>query len=442
MKIVRLALPVTVAQLGMIVVSFADNIMVGRYSVESLAASSFVVNMFNVVILGIVGFSYGLTPLVGALWGRGRVNEIGTMLRAGLIANVSVGVLASLAMAGLYTCVGDLGQPEELMPLIRPFFLIYLATLLPMAVFNTFAQWSYAIRNTSMPMWIMLGCNVLNIIGNYAIIYGHFGAPELGLLGAGISTLASRVVGMIAIIAVFALRKEYREMRQSLAHGRMPRGTMGTVVKTSWPVALQMSFETGAFSGCAVIAGWIGTISLAAFQVILIVGTLGFCIYYSIGTAISVLTANEIGRGATLRECRRPAFDGYLVTIACMLISSTIFVVWIRPLVNLFTEDTEVAALAVSLLVPLVLYQLGDATQITFANALRGTSWVMPMLWISLVSYVIVGLPCSWLLALPAGLGLWGIELSFSVSLFIAAGLYYIYFMRATRKITQTSDNL
>ena len=438
LKIARLALPVTVAQMGMIVVSFADNIMVGRYSVESLAASSFVANMFNVVILGIIGFSYGLTPLVGALWGSGRVKDIGFTLRAGLIANIAVSVFASLIMAGLYMCVGYMDQPEELLPLIRPFFLIYLATLLPISVFNTFAQWSYAIRNTAMPMWILLGCNVLNIIGNYALIYGHFGAPELGLVGAGLSTLASRVIGMVAIIAAFGLNKQYREMRRSLSHGRMPRGTMGKVVRTSWPVALQMSFETGAFSGCAVIAGWIGTISLAAFQVILIVGTLGFCIYYSVGTAISVLTANEIGRGATVSECRRPAFDGYLVTIVCMIFSSTIFVVWLRPLVDLFTEDAEMAALAVSLLVPLVLYQLGDATQITFANALRGTSRVMPMLWISLVCYVIVGLPCSWMLAIPAGLGLWGIELSFSISLFMAAGLYYIYFMRATREIAKT----
>ena len=84
-----------------------------------------------------------------------------------------------------------------------------------------------------------------------------------------------------------------------------------------------------------------------------------------------------------------------------------------------------------------MLYQLGDATQIAFANALRGTSKVMPMLWISLVSYVIVGLPCSWLLAIPAGLGVWGIELSFSVSLFLAAGLYYVFFMRATREVEQ-----
>ncbi len=207
---------------------------------------------------------------------------------------------------------------------------------------------------------------------------------------------------------------------------------MGRVVRTSWPVALQMTFETGAFSLCAVFAGWIGTVSLAAFQIVLVVGTLGFCIYYSVGTAIAVLTANEAGRGLG-PACRRPAFDGYVVMLFFMCLSSLAFVLFARPLMGLFTEDEQVLSVAVSLLFPLVLYQLGDATQITFANALRGTAKVMPMLWIAFVSYVLVGLPSTWLLAFPAGLGVYGIELSFSVSLFLAGGLFLATFLKVTR---------
>lgn len=430
--ILRLALPVTIAQLGFIAVSFADNIMLGRYSTDSLAASSFVVNLFNVVFLGIIGFSYGLTPLIGALFGRGENQSIGVTLRAGIIANLAVSVLASAVMAAVYYYVADMGQPDELIPLIRPFFLIYLSTLIPAAIFNTFTQWSYAIRNTSMPMWILLGCFSINIVGNYALIYGHFGCREMGLTGAGLSTLAARIVGVIIIIAVFFMRKKYAIYRTGLLHGRLPGGILKDVFNTSWPVALQMSFETGAFSICAVFAGWLGTVSLASFQVILVIGTLGFCIYYSIGTAISVLTANEMGRGLSV-SCRRPAFDGYIVMIAAMIVSCLIFIVFSRQLIGLFTDDDRVISMATSLLFPLVLYQLGDATQITFANALRGTLCVRPMMWISLISYVIIGLPCSWLLAFPASLGVYGIELSFSVSLFIAAALYLFTFLKATR---------
>ncbi|MCM1405772.1 MAG: MATE family efflux transporter [[Clostridium] fimetarium] len=435
LSIFRLALPVMVAQVGFILVSFADNIMVGRYTTQSLAASSFVVNIFNVVIFFAMGFSYGLTPLIGALFGQKRSDAIGLTLRAGLIANVIVGVLLSLLMLCLYFRLGEMGQPDELIPLIKPFFLIYLAGLLPMTVFNAFTQWSYAIKNTAMPMWILLGCNALNILGNYVLIYGHWGFPELGLTGAGLSTLAARVIAPVVILIVFFTRADYRGYREAfLRGGRIPEGMMGRVVKTSWPVALQMTFETGAFSLCAVFAGWIGTVSLAAFQIVLVVGTLGFCIYYSVGTAIAVLTANEAGHGLG-PNCRRPAFDGYVVMLFFMSLSSLVFVLFSRPLMGLFTEDETVLSLATSLLFPLVLYQLGDATQITFANALRGTARVMPMLWIAFVSYILVGLPSTYLLAFPAGLGVYGIELSFSVSLFLAGGLFLAAFLKVTRGV-------
>ncbi len=433
LSIFRLALPVMVAQVGYILVSFADNIMVGRYTTQSLAASSFVVNIFNVVIFFAMGFSYGLTPLIGALFGQKRSDAIGLTLRAGLIANVIVGVVLSLLMLCFYCFIERMGQPDELLPLIKPYYLVYLAGLIPMSIFNAFTQWSYAIKNTAMPMWILLSCNALNVFGNYVLIYGNWGFPELGLTGAGLSTLAARVLAPIAILVVFFTRGDYRCYREAFFRGGpIPEGVMGRVVRTSWPVALQMTFETGAFSLCAVFAGWIGTISLAAFQIVLVVGTLGFCIYYSVGTAIAVLTANEAGRGLG-RQCRRPAFDGYVVMLFCMSLSCLIFVLFSRPLMGLFTEDAAVLSLATSLLFPLVLYQLGDATQITFANALRGTTRVMPMLWIALVSYILVGLPSTYLLAFPVGLGVYGIELSFSVSLFLAGGLFLAAFLKVTR---------
>lgn len=98
-----------------------------------------------------------------------------------------------------------MGQPDELLPLIRPFYLIILSSVIFVSVFNAFAQWSFAIRNTQMPMWILLVCNLLNIVGNYMLIYGRWGAPELGLTGAGISTFCVRVLAAIAIMAVFCL---------------------------------------------------------------------------------------------------------------------------------------------------------------------------------------------------------------------------------------------
>ena len=423
-----------IAQVGTIVVGFADNIMVGHYSTQSLAASSFVINIFNIVVLCCLGFSYGLTPIIGTLFAQKRNNEIGLTLRAGLIANVVVGGVLSLVMGMLYFYIDMMGQPDELLPLIKPYYLIFLASLIPLSVFNVFAQWSYAIKNTAMPMWILLSCNIINIAGNYMLIYGNWGAPELGLTGAGLSTLFVRVLASLIIMAIFFLKKSNAEFRSGFTDRSrgVTNNLMGKVVRTSWPVSLQMGCETAAFSTCAVFAGWIGTVALAAFQIILVVSSLGFWIYYSIGTAIAVFVANEAGH-SSLPSCRRVAFDGYAVMLVFAAISTCIFIFLSRPLMGLFTIDTEVLTAAQALVFPLVLYQLGDATQITFANALRGTSHVMPMLWIAFFSYVVVGLSSTWLLAFPMGLGNYGIVLSFSVSLFMAATLFLRSFLQVTR---------
>lgn len=180
------------------------------------------------------------------------------------------------------------------------------------------------------------------------------------------------------------------------------------------------------------MSGWLGAIPLAAFQIIVITGTLGFCVYYSVGAAISVVVANVAGSGDTALM-RRAAWQGYHIMLVLMTCSSLIFALAGRTILGVFTDDPVVLAAAVALIFPLVLYQLGDATQITFANALRGTSHVMPMLWIAFVSYVVVGIPATYLLGFPAGMGLYGILLSFSVSLFLAGALFLVFFLRATR---------
>ena len=435
-EIIRLGLPILVGQVGMIIVGFADNIMVGRYSTDSLAAASFVNNVFNVAIFCCIGFTYGLTPLAGALFGVGRHRDIGSLTRTALWLNTAFSALILVLMTILYFNVERLGQPAELMHLIKPYYILYLCGMLPITVFNVLAQWSYAINNTRLPMWTILAANLLNIVGNYALIYGHWGAPELGLFGAGLSTLASRLVCPAVMLAVFFTSRTYSEYRQGFLNGAARQGDRKLLWRTSLPVSLQMTFETGSFSVSPVMVGWLGSIPLAAFQIFLIVGTLGFCIYYSVGSAISVKVANAAGT-ADRAAMRHTAWAGYHIILVLMFTASLVFIFFGRTLMSAFTHDAAVLTLASSLIFPMVLYQFGDATQITFANALRGTSQVMPMLWIAFVSYIMVGIPATYILCFTVGLGTYGVILSFSVSLFLAAALFFTYFLRSTRQIVQ-----
>lgn len=428
-----LGLPILVGQLGNIVVGFADNIMVGRYSTEALASASFVNNMFNTAIFLLLGFTYGLTPLAGALFGNGRLAETGALTRQAVKINIAFAAAVTAAMGIVYFNLDRMGQPAELMPIIKPYYLLYLAGLIPVAVFNVLAQWSYAINNTSLPMWLILGANVFNIGGNYLLIYGNFGAPELGLFGAGLATLAARIGCMAVLIAVMLRARRYAPYREGFLHRPARRGDNRLLWRTSMPVALQMGFESGSFTAAAVMTGWLGAVPLAAFQIIVIIGTLGFCIYYSIGSAITIKVANAAGTGDT-GGMRHMAWAGYHIMLVMMTMSSVTFVVAGPAMMHAFTTDPAVLALAGTLLFPLVLYQLGDATQITFANALRGTSRVMPMLWIAFVCYVLVGIPATYLLGIAGGMGVYGIILSFSASLFLAGALFLIFFLRATRR--------
>lgn len=431
-SIIKLGLPILIGQLGMIIVGFADTIMVGQYSTEALASASFVNNVFNIANLACLGFSYGLTPLIGALYAQKRDDTIGATLRNGLFVNLVFTMLLCAIMTVLYFNVHRMGQPEELLPLIRPYYLLFLVGLVPFCVFNVFAQWAYAINRTKMPMWIILTANVANVIGNYMLIYGEWGCPELGLTGAGISTLFARILTMVCIMAVFFGFKQYRTYRQGFVYNRLSWQFIGQINRTSWPVSLQMALETGAFSIAAVMAGWLGKVPLASFQVMLTVGTLGFCVYYSIAASVSVLVSNAAGLKDNVK-IRQVSFAGYHILLTLATISSVTFVCFGEYFIKAFTDDQAVILTSMSLIVPLVLYQFGDATQINFANALRGTSNVMPMLWIAFVSYVLVGLPSTYVLGFICELGIYGIYLSFSVSLFLAAALFLYFFLRTTR---------
>ncbi len=437
-KIIRLGLPILVGQLGMIVVAFADNIMVGRYNTDSLASASFVNNVFNAAIFACIGFTYGLTPIIGALFSQKENNTIGAILRNGLLINIAFAIAVTLVMATIYLNIDRLQQPEELLPLIRPYFILSLIGIVPIAVFNVMSQWLFAINQTRIPMWIVLTANCLNIAGNYALIFGNWGFPELGLMGAGYSTLASRILCPTLALLVLLLGKRYKCYRDGFINSSINRRMLSKINRTSWPVAIQMTLESVCFSFSAVMAGWISAVSLAAYQIIVITGTLGFCIYYSIGSAVSVIVANNAGFNNT-PGMRKSTFAGYHIMLAVSTVSSLIFILFEKNLILLFTEDTRVIELTMTLIFPLVLYQYADATQILFANALRGTSNVMPMLWIAFVSYMLVGVPAGYLVTFTCGLGTYGIVLSFSISLIIAAAMFLYYFLHSTSKERATN---
>lgn len=431
-NLLRLGAPVFVTQVGIIVVNFADTMMVGGYGTRELAAAAFVNSLFVVMMVMQIGFSSGITPLVGALFGKGDAAEAGRTLRAGVQVNLALSVVFTAIMAVLYFHLHRFGQPEELLPLIRAYYPIIAATLIPLSVFNCCQQTANGINDTATPMWMILGANVVNIFGNWLLIYGKLGCPELGLVGAGISTLTSRIVATVGIIAVFLLGKRYRPYMEGYRSARQLAPIRRKVWLTSYPIMIQNGVECFLWSFGAIVSGWFGKVQLAAYQVVNTIAQLGFMTYLSFGTATSIRVANFMGQ-RDIPSLRRITVAGLHINLVLCTVASLIFFFLGEPLIRVFTPDPAVIAVALLLVPPLILYQYGDAVQLTYACALRGTSVVKPLLWISLTSYVVVGVPFLLFMARTLGLEGQGIYLSYTGSLTLAAILLIRSYRRAVR---------
>lgn len=431
-QLLRIGLPIVLGQIGVIVLGFADTIMIGHHTTEELAAASLVNNLFNLAIIFGTGFSYGLTPLIGELFGKDDKGGIGALLKNSLLANLVMAAVIMAAMGIVYANLDRMGQPEELMVFIKPYYLIVLSSMVFVMLFNSFKQFAEGTTDTQTPMWLLLGGNVMNIAGNYVLIYGKLGAPELGLAGAGLSTLASRVAMLAAFVIIFARSRRYAAYREGFRLGRLRLTAFRRLNGMGWPVALQMGMESASFSLSAVMVGWIGSIALAAHQIGITFSTLSFMVIYGMGAAIAIRVSHFKGQG-DMGNVRRAAFAGFHVVVVICAVACVFFASVRHHVGGWFTDNQEVSAITSVLMLLMVLYQLGDATQIVFANSLRGISDVRPMMVIAFFAYFVVSLPTGYLLAFTFDLGLYGIWLAYPVGLTTAGCLFLWRFNRMTR---------
>lgn len=425
----RLGLPIAIGQIGVIVMGFADTMMVGRYATDALAAASFVNNLFMLVNFLLIGYSCGLTPLIGAAFGRKDLAEAGGIFKQALIANTLWGLLLTAVMGILFFFTDRMGQPVEILSLVRHYYLYILVSVPFVMLFNVTRQFTDGTTDTATGMWILLTGNVINVVGNALLIYGVGVFPEMGLDGAGLATLLSRIYMAVALLVVVARRRRYAPYRLGWKAARLSRKAVADVNKLSLPVAMQMGMESGSFTCSAIMAGWLGAASLAGYQVMVTVGTLGFLFYYSFGAGVSIRVATFVGTNdwAQVRLATRAGV--HLLGIMAV-ISSMLMLVFAQPLIALFTTDAEVAGVCMTLIAPLMVYQFADAMQICLANVLRAMKQVVTMMRVAFISYIIVNIPMGYVFGFVCGWGEVGIFLAFSCGLYTAALLFFIYCRR------------
>lgn len=285
-------------------------------------------------------------------------------------------------------------------------------------------------------MWAMIGGNVVNILGNWVLIYGVAGFPELGLLGAGISTLVSRILMALAMVSIVIAGKGFREYRHDLIHSSLNKADFKEMNRLGWPVALQLGMESAAFTLSCVMVGWLGTIPLAAHQVMITLSQLFYLVLSGMAAALAIRVSHFMGQ-KDYAAVRRNAYDGFRLNLLFSLCMGIPVFLLRHQIGGWFNDNAEVQAYVSVLIILMMVYQFGDGLQYTFANALRGIACVKPMVLYAFIAYFVISLPLGYTLGFPCGMGILGIWIAFPFGLTIAGEMYRRRFEKELKKIEQ-----
>lgn len=406
-----LAFPIVVGQVSQMLMGITDSVMIGRVGVVPLAASSFAGAVFGVFYIMGIGLLLPVAVLVARAHGRGQPRECAEYLRHGMGLGVVAGVAGALLMLALSLGFEHFNQPPEVVAEVRPYFRIIALSLVPTLMYQVLRQFSEAMGHPWSAMVVLLLCVALNAFLNWVLIWGHLGAPALGLEGAGWATLISRAV---AVVALWLWLHHYKDLQAAWPKrdwlGAPERARLREMLALGVPACGQLLFEAGAFSAAAVMMGWLGTVPLAAHQIALNCASFTFMVPLGLALATSVRIGRAVGegRGEALRPIGYGAIGLGVVFMGVAAVNFAVFGVW---LARAFTPEGEVVFLAARLLVVAAVFQMFDGAQVIGAAALRGLTDVKVPTVITFIAYWVLALPGGYLLAFhtPLGpLGVWG----------------------------------
>src|SRR5688572_405162 len=427
-----LAAPIIVGQLSQMLMGVLDSAMIGHAGTVPLAASAFATNIFNIFYVLGIGLTIPVAILVSRARGAQKPAEAGEFLRHGMAMALIFGALETLVMFGLATQLNLFNQPPEVIAIVAPFFLLFAASLTPVLVYLALRQFAEAMGHPWAPMFIMLASVALNAMLNWIFIFGHLGAPALGLTGAGIATLVSRTVGALVILLWLRRDPRVREAWPRRWIGGYSRAHFGEMLHLGLPAAGMLLFEVTAFAFSGIMMGWLGAVPLAAHQISLSCASMAFMIPLGLSMAVGIRISHVVGTGE--RHRLRPiAFGSLGLGVAVMALFALFFGLGGRMLAGWFVRDMAVVILAAQLLLVGAFFQLADGVQVIAAHLLRAISDVKVPTAITLVAYWGIALPLGYFLGVRGPFGAIGIWTGIAGGLAFAAVFLTVRFARLTR---------
>ncbi|SIQ39617.1 MATE family efflux transporter [Maribacter ulvicola] len=440
---IKLSVPVILGMLGHTFVQLADNIMVGQLGTAELAAVS-LGNSFVFIAMSLgIGFSTAITPLVAEADGAGLKGNAKSALKHGLILCTVLGLTLFGVILLAKPIMYAMKQPLEVVELAMPYLDLVAFSLVPLIIFQAFKQFSEGLSQTKYPMYATIVANVINILLNYLLIFGNFGFPELGIVGAAIGTLVSRFFMVFYLWFILRTNIKFKYYVTGFNFAKIEKTVMKKIVELGFPSSLQMFFEVGIFTSAVWLSGVLGKNAQAANQIALNLSSMAFMFGMGLGITAMIRVGNQKGL-SNFKELRRIAQSIFLLTFLLEILFAALFFIgrhWFPTLyldfedMTNFADNTEVLVIAAELLLVAAFFQISDGVQVVVLGALRGLQDVKIPTVITFISYWLIGFPTSYYLCLHTDLKSTGIWIGLLTGLSVSAIMLYLRFNYLTKKL-------
>ena len=399
-----LAFPIMAGSLGQVSVNFIDNLMVGRLGAEALAAVALAIAIYIPFYVVGKGISYGLTPLIAEADGADRSDKVPALLRHSMVINIVFALLCALVIYFGVSILDHLGQDSAVVALAKPYMVISGWALIPMMFFQTLKCYSEGMSETKPAMIASLTGNVLNVFLNFALIYGYWGAPALGVKGAALGTLISRVL-MVLFLLIILSRKSvlWSHLKNSISMS-IESIEIKKILTLGIPTSMQMFFEVTAFAAASLIMGTLGAHELAAHQIAINLSAITFLTCTGLALATSIRVGNQLGQ-VNYDRMHNIGIAAIIQGALFMLAMAILFILLRNILPTMYIADPAVIKIAALLLVVAGFFQISDGIQVVSLGALRGLQDVKTPTIITFLAYWLIGIPISYISARFLGWG-------------------------------------
>ncbi len=432
----RLAAPVIMGMLGHTFVGLVDNVMVGQLGAAELAAVSLGNSFFFVAMSLGIGFSTAITPLIAEADSEQNFARGKSAFKHGFVLCTLLALVLFALMLLAKPLMYMMDQPQEVVVLALPYLDMVALSLIPLIIFQALKQYSDGMSLTKYPMYATIIANIINVFFNYVLIFGVWGFPKMGVVGAGLGTLISRFV-MLFLMWYFLKRLEKTKAYLSgLKLFILEHSMMKKIIGLGLPSALQMFFEVGIFTAAIWLSGTLGKNAQAANQIALNLSSMTFMIATGLSVTAMIRVGNQKGLKRPI-ELRRIAKSIFMMGLILATLFAVLFLVFHQTLPTFYLDlndmehlmdNQNVVQIAANLLIIAALFQISDSTQVVFLGALRGLQDVKIPTLITFVAYWIVGFPISYYLGASTRYGSIGIWIGLLAGLTASSIFLYIRF--------------